>query len=186
MLTTIKLQGILGEKFTHELKAKIYSIPQAISCLCANFPEFKPYILSQDYVYSLVVKGQNWERQITQANIEECLFPIEGCTIIISPAIAGSGNNFWAYMTAGALVGIGLLVGGPFGAAMVVSGASMGLQTLLFGYPGKPKEEENSVFFQSSGLQTTEGTPIPMIFGETMVKNTQVLSLNITTEYKRL
>ena len=186
MLTTIKLTGILAEKFIPEIKANISSLPQAISCLCANFPDFKGYILGADYVYSLVVKSDNWERNITMNNLEEAVLPVEGKTIIISPVVTGSGRQFYSYLTAGALIGLGFLVGGPIGASFIASGAAMGLQTLLFGYPGKPEDEERSTLFQSSGMITREGTPIPMVFGETMVKSQQVLSLNITTEYKRL
>lgn len=186
MLTTIKLTGVLAEKFIPEIKANISSLQQAISCLCANFPDFKSYILSEDYVYSLVVKSDNWQRQITMNNLEEAGLPVVGKTIVISPMVAGSGNQFWAYLSAGALIGIGFLVGGPIGSSLIVSGAAMGLQTLLFGYPASPKDEERSTLFQSSGMITKEGTPIPMVFGETMVKSQQVLSLNITTKYKRI
>jgi predicted phage tail protein len=188
MLTTIKLTGVLGEKFKPEIQADVSNLQHVMSCLSANFPEFKSYILSQDYLYEVFIIKDKLEQKASQDNLANLsLMPLQGSTVIIAPAILGSGDKSRGYLTAATLVGIGLIPGiGSVGQYLIVSGISMGLQTLLYGYPDKPKKEENTVFFQASGAVTQEGTPIPLVFGEVLVKSFQVISLDVRSEYKKL
>jgi predicted phage tail protein len=187
MLTTIKLTGILGEKFIPEMQADVSNFKEVLSCLFANFPEFKNYILSQNIECSISVIKDGWEQRITEDNLEFALMPLGGSTVILCPMLAGSGESFGGLVRASVLIGIGLIPGiGSVGSYLVASGVSMALQTILYGYPKKPDKEENTAFFQSSGVVTQEGTPVPLVFGEVLVKTSQVLSLKVTSEYKSL
>jgi predicted phage tail protein len=187
--TTIKLTGDLGEKFTPEMTANTANIQQVMSCLYANFPDFKHYILSQDYLYEIFISKANWTQQLTEENIKDIIqMPLQGSTVVISPAIAGSGDKSRGLITAAALIGVSMIpgVGTTLAPILLQAGIAIGLQTILYGYPEKPKKEESTVFFQSSGVVTAEGTPVPLVFGETLVKSLQVISLDITSEYKKL
>lgn len=187
MLTTIRLNGILGDKFKPEIQAEVTNLRHVMSCLSANFPEFKSYLLSQDYLYEVcIVKGQ-LEQRLSEDNLANLsLMPLDGATVIIAPAIAGSGDKARGLVTAAALIGIGLIPGNPMAGYFIASGVSMALQTILYGYPEKPKKEESTVFFQSSGAVTEEGTPVPLVFGEVLVKTFQVISLDVRSEEKKL
>ncbi len=188
MLTTIRLTGILGEKFKPEIQAEVNNLQHLMSCLSANFPEFKPYISSQDYLYEVFIVKDKLKQKASEENLANLsLMPLAGSTVVISPAIAGSGDKSRGFITAAALIGIGMIPGiGSVGQYLISAGVAMGMQTLLYGYPEKPKKEESTVFFQASGAVTEEGTPVPLVFGETLVKSFQVISLDVRSEYKKL
>lgn len=187
MLTTIKFTGILKDKFISEFQAKADNLQQLMSCIYVNFPEFKSYILAQEYLYEIYISKGNLTQQVTEDNLPNIsMMPLAGATVIISPAIAGSGENTRGYLQSAILIGLGLIPGNPFAAGLIGAGISTGLQTLLYGFPGKPKKEESTVFFQSSGAVTEEGTPVQLVFGEALVKSFQVISLDVRSEYKKL
>lgn len=187
MLTRIKLRGVLGERFLPEFYAEVDNLQHVMSCLCANFPEFKSYVLGQDYSYEIFIVKGDIHQQVTEDNLTDmALVPLNGLTVVISPAIAGSGDKARGFITSAALIGIGLIPGNPLSGYFINAGVAMGLQTLLYGYPEKPKKEESTVFFQSSGVVTEDGTPVPLVFGEALIKSFQVISLDVRSEYKKL
>jgi predicted phage tail protein len=180
MLTTIKLNGILGTKFVPEIQGNLNTVREVINFLCCNFSDFKHYVLGSDWYYTVVVKGNNWERYILEDS-PSILLPVSGCVIEITPVIEGSGKT----LTNIAMIGIGIAlvttgVAAPLGWSLIYSGATGLLNSII---NGNPKEDAKSTFFQSSGFNTKEGTPIPLVFGEVLVKNFQVISLEITSEF---
>jgi predicted phage tail protein len=136
--------------------------------------------LGSNWYYTVIVKGNNWERYILEDS-PSILLPVSGCVIEITPVIEGSGKT----LTNIAMIGIGIAlvttgVAAPLGWSLIYSGATGLLNSII---NGNPKEDAKSTFFQSSGFNTKEGTPIPLVFGEVLVKNFQVISLEITSEF---
>ena len=179
MLTTIKLNGILGTKFVPELQGQISTVREAINLLCCNFSDFKHYVLSSEWRYTVIVKGKNWERYITE-NSPTILLPVSGCIVEITPVIEGSGKT----LTNIAMIGIGIALvatgaAAPLGWSLIYSGATGLLNSII---NGNPKEDAKSTFFQSPGFNTKEGTPIPLVFGEVLVKSFQVISVEVSSE----
>lgn len=179
MLTTIRLNGILGTKFVPELQGQISTVREAINLLCCNFSDFKHYVLSSEWRYTVIVKGKNWERYIVE-NSPAILLPVNGCIIEITPVIEGSGKT----LTNIAMIGIGIALvatgaAAPLGWALIYSGATGLLNSII---NGNPKEDAKSTFFQSPGFNTKEGTPIPLVFGEVLVKSFQVISVEVSSE----
>lgn len=179
MLTTIKLNGILGTKFVPEIQGNLNTVREVINFLCCNFSGFKHYVLGSDWHYTVIVKGSNWDRYILEDS-PSVLLPVSGCVVEITPVIEGSGKT----LTNIAMIGIGIAlvstgVATPLGISLIYSGATGLLNSII---NGNPKEDAKSTFFQSSGFNTKEGTAIPLVFGEVLVKNFQVLSLEITSE----
>lgn len=179
MLTTIKLNGILGTKFVPELQGQISTVREAINLLCCNFADFKHYVLSSDWRYTVIVKGKNWERYIVEDS-PTILLPISGCIVEITPVIEGSGKT----LTNIAMIGIGIALvatgaAAPLGWSLIYSGATGLLNSII---NGNPKEDAKSTFFQSPGFNTKEGTPIPLVFGEVLVKSFQVISVEVSSE----
>jgi predicted phage tail protein len=199
MLTTIKLNGALGKEFLPELQADVHTVRETINFLCCYFENFKHYVLGTDWVYSIIIKAPNWEREVDE-NSPELLLPITGLTVEITPAIQGSGE-VGKFITSVAMIGIGIAlttitgvgaIAVNLGWGLIISGATGLLQSVLFGNPSThmnndPSEismdDRRSSFFQSPGYMTKEGTPIPLVFGEVLVKNFQVLSVEITSSY---
>lgn len=199
MLTTIKLNGLLGKEFLSELQADVHTVREVINFLCCYFENFKHYVLGTDWLYSIIIKAPSWQREIDE-NSPELLLPITGLTVEITPYIQGSGE-VGKFLTSIAMIGIGIAlttipgVGAMavnFGWGLIVSGATGILQSVLFGNPSThinndPSEmsldDRRSSFFQSPGYSTKEGTPIPLVFGSVLVKNFQVLSVEIISSY---
>lgn len=188
MLTTIKLNGQLGNKFGTEVQADVHTVREVINFLCCYFEDFKHYVLETDWMYSIIIKAPNWQREIEENSIE-ILLPITGLTVEITPYIQGSGG-VGKLLTSIGMIGIGVaLVAIPgigpvavnLGWGLIISGATGLLQSILFGNP--PNDDKRSTLFQSPGYSTKEGTPIPLVFGDVLVKNFQVLSVEITSEY---
>jgi predicted phage tail protein len=189
MLTTIKLNGALGDNFLPEIQADARTVREVINFLCCYFEDFKHYVLSTDWMYSIVIKAVNWQREVDE-NSPELLLPITGLTVEITPHIQGSGG-VGKFLTNIAMIGIGVaLVAisgvGPvavgLGWGLIISGATGLLQSILFGNPSVDSnaiDDRRSTFFQSPGYSTKEGTPIPLVFGKVLVKNFQVLSVEI-------
>ena len=179
MLTTIKLNGILGTKFVPELQGQISTVREAINLLCCNFSDFKHYVLSSEWRYTVIVKGNNWERYIVEDS-PTILLPISGCVVEITPVVEGSGKT----LTNIAMIGIGIALvatgaAAPLGWSLIYSGATGLLNSII---NGNPKEDAKSTFFQSPGFNTKEGTPIPLVFGEVLVKSFQVISVEVSSE----
>lgn len=193
MLTTIKLNGALGNKFLPEIQADVHTVREVINFLCCYFEDFKHYVLSTDWMYSIVIKAANWQREVDE-NSPELLLPITGLTIEITPHIQGSGG-VGKFLTNIAMIGIGIaLVAIPgvgsvavgLGWGLIISGATGLLQSILFGNPSVDSnaiDDRRSTFFQSPGYSTKEGTPIPLVFGKVLVKNFQVLSVEIDSNF---
>ena len=193
MLTTIKLNGALGDNFLPEIQADAHTVREVINFLCCYFEDFKHYVLSTDWMYSIVIKAANWQRAVDE-NSPELLLPITGLTVEITPHIQGSGG-VGKFLTNIAMIGIGVaLVAisgvGPvavgLGWGLIISGATGLLQSILFGNPSVDNnaiDDRRSTFFQSPGYSTKEGTPIPLAFGKVLVKNFQVLSVEIDSNF---
>lgn len=190
MLTTIKLNGELGKIFLPEIQADIHTVREAINFLCCYFDNFKHYVLSTNWEYSILIKAPNWEREVDE-NSPELILPITGFTVVITPYIQGSGG-LGKVLSNIAMIGIGIaLVAIPgvgpvavgLGWGLIMSGATGLLQSILFGNPSVNNDDRRSTFFQSPGYSTKEGTPIPLVFGDVLVKNFQVLSVEITSEF---
>jgi predicted phage tail protein len=193
MLTTIKLNGALGDNFLPEIQADAHTVREVINFLCCYFEDFKHYVLSTDWMYSIVIKAANWQRAVDE-NSPELLLPITGLTVEITPHIQGSGG-VGKFLTNIAMIGIGVaLVAisgvGPvavgLGWGLIISGATGLLQSILFGNPSVDNnaiDDRRSTFFQSPGYSTKEGTPIPLVFGKVLVKNFQVLSVEIDSNF---
>ena len=193
MLTTIKLNGALGDNFLPEIQADAHTVREVINFLCCYFEDFKHYVLSTDWMYSIVIKAANWQRAVDE-NSPELLLPITGLTVEITPHIQGSGG-VGKFLTNIAMIGIGVaLVAIPgvgpvavgLGWGLIISGATGLLQSILFGNPSVDSnaiDDRRSTFFQSPGYSTKEGTPIPLAFGKVLVKNFQVLSVEIDSNF---
>jgi hypothetical protein len=127
----------------------------------------------------MVVKGNNWERYIIEDS-PSVILPVTGCVVEITPVVESSGRTLTSIAMIG--IGIALVATGAatgLGISLILSGATSLLSSLINGNP--KKEEARSTFFQASGYNTKEGTPIPLVFGDVLVKNFQVLSQEISS-----
>ena len=201
MLRKLKLYGELAKFIGHkEFEIKVHSLPQAISFLRNNFPEFESYMNPKYYQ----VKIGDYE-----INKDELNFPIGQQDIHIIPVISGAGGDtFNTILFGGLLIGASFffpgagLFGGGSVAAQAAAAASPGLALVGTGlsaigaglvlqgvgnmlYPTQDIEFEDNpqISFNFSGTQNTAraGTPVPIVYGE-IFTGSVVISGDIDTE----
>ncbi|MRA16679.1 tail assembly protein, partial [Acinetobacter baumannii] len=154
MLKTIKLYGILGQKFGREFKLDVANTREAMRALSVQIAGFEHFMLhahEQGLRFAVFLKSKNssnkrgkkrpaiydheTKRRITGDNIgeEQLDMNTEAEIIHIVPRVVGAGGNgilqtvLGAVMVVvGVLVTVGTLGGGaPLGAALIGSGIGM-------------------------------------------------------------
>jgi predicted phage tail protein len=193
MLRKIKLYGKLA-KFIGKrvLEADVATAAEAVRFLLANWPELEAHMSDQHYRVSIGAYD---------IDLEELHHPAGAAPISFVPVVAGAGAVgrilagvaiiAFAIVTAGAGLVAGLGLG--FGASTAISiglvGASLilgGVAQLLTPTPkvpqGADKQDDPRKSYSFSGIQNTSraGTPVPIVYGETLVGSV-VISAGIDT-----
>jgi len=186
MLRTIRIYGRLA-KFLKRRKfeAEVSSAAEAVRFLLANFPQLEQHMADQHYRVSVGSYDLAVDELHDPAGLQE---------IKIVPVVAGAGAT--GRIIAGvALLAIGFLVPGigALGVQLLVGvGASLvlgGVAQLLTPVPtlSTPStadtEKDPRKSYSFSGIQNTsrQGTPVPIVYGETLVGSI-VISAGIDTE----
>lgn len=178
-LTTIELWGDLRDRFPNEFSGIAHTPREALQMMYCQCPEIRNYLLRSPDYYQLIIKESN------VAISPEIDITVEGKTLVIAPVLEGSGS-IGRIIGGLALVGVGVLTGGT---SLIVAGAVMAAQSLFFGHGDKPgnEETERSEILGVGGLNTAEGNPIPVVYGnDVLVSGLQVLSFSIKSEYTSL
>jgi predicted phage tail protein len=199
MLRKIKLYGKLAKFVGHRiLEADVATAAEAVRFLVANWPELERHMADQHYRVSV---GSY------DLDLEELHDPAGQQEIKIVPVIMGAGAvgriiaGVALIALAIALPGIGLAAGAK-GAAVIFGttfsatslsigflGASLvlgGIAQLLTPTPkvptGPDTQNDPRKSYSFSGIQNTsrQGTPVPIVYGETIVGSV-VISAGIDT-----
>ena len=179
MLRKIKLYGKLA-KFIGKrvLEADVATAAEAVRFLVTNWPELERHMADQHYRVSL---------DTYDLAAEELHDPAGQATIRITPVIAGAGS------VGRILLGVALIalsfVPGVGAASLAIAGAKIGIGSTLLGLGATlvlggvaqlltpvPKldiqtEQDPRRSYSFSGIQNTSrpGTPVPIVYGETLV-----------------
>ena len=181
MLRRIKLYGPLAKFIGHRvLMAAVETPAEAVRYLIANWPEVQRHMAESSY---RIMVGRN--DLPVDTDPEQLHYPVGQDDIRIVPVVAGAGGT--ARIIAGvALVALAFAGGAQvFGVAFAknallfqVAGsigfslALGGIAQLLTPLPQTPKDESDPrKSYSFSGIQNTarQGTPVPIIYGETIV-----------------
>jgi predicted phage tail protein len=182
MLRKIKLYGKLAKFIGHRvLEADVATAAEAVRFLLANWPELEAHMSDQHYRVSIGTYD---------IDLEELHYPAGAAPISFVPVVAGAGA------VGRILVGIALIAASfiPGVGALAVSllfsvGASLalsGVAQLLTPTPkvpqGADKQDDPRKSYSFSGIQNTSraGTPVPIVYGETVVGSV-VISAGIDT-----
>ena len=197
MLRKIKLYGKLAKFIGHRvLEADVATAAEAVRFLLANWPELEAHMSDQHYrvsigTYDLVA--------------EELHDPAGAAPISFVPVVAGAGA-VGRILAGVALIALAFIPGiGTATAAAIAAGAKAGLTvvgTALFGLgaslalggvaqlltptpkvpQGADKQDDPRKSYSFSGVQNTSraGTPVPIVYGETLVGSV-VISAGIDT-----
>ena len=199
MLRKIKLYGKLAQFIGHRvLEADVATAAEAVRFLLANWPELEAHMSDQHYRVSIGTYD---------IDLEELHHPAGAAPISFVPVVAGAGAvgriiaGIALIALAIALPGIGLAAGAK-GAAVIFgttfssislgigfAGLSLvlgGVAQLLTPTPKVPQGADNQddprKSYSFSGVQNTSraGTPVPIVYGETVVGSV-VISAGIDT-----
>jgi predicted phage tail protein len=199
MLRKIKLYGKLATFIGHRvLEADVATAAEAVRFLLANWPELEAHMSDQHYRVSIGTYD---------IDLEELHHPAGAAPISFVPVVAGAGAvgriiaGVALIALAIALPGIGLAAGAK-GAAVIFgttfssislgigfAGLSLalgGVAQLLTPTPkvpqGADKQDDPRKSYSFSGIQNTSraGTPVPIVYGETLVGSV-VISAGIDT-----
>jgi predicted phage tail protein len=199
MLRKIKLYGKLAKFIGYRvLEADVATAAEAVRFLLANWPELEAHMSDQHYRVSIGTYD---------IDLEELHHPAGQAPISFVPVVAGAGAvgriiaGIALIALAIALPGIGLAAGAK-GAAVIFgttfssislgigfAGLSLvlgGVAQLLTPTPkvpqGADKQDDPRKSYSFSGIQNTSraGTPVPIVYGETVVGSV-VISAGIDT-----
>jgi len=177
MLRRIKLYGPLAKFIGHRvLMAAVETPAEAVRYLIANWPEVQRHMAESSY---RILVGRN--DLPVDTDPDQLHYPVGQDDIRIVPVVAGAGGV--GRIIAGvALVAASFAIPGSaavFGIALKGLTASIGVSLALGGIaqlltplPQTPKDESDPrKSYSFSGIQNTarQGTPVPIIYGETIV-----------------
>lgn len=184
MLTVVKLLGEAGRLFGREFHLDIRTPAEALRALMLQIPGLREYLRDSHEA------GIVW-RVVTEDPLgldEEGLHWPCSQRLVIAPQPAGRGGVGRillgiALIAVGALVSFGTVGGGtPF----VLAGIGMifgGIAQLITPTPQKNdnnnNNQQNSFTFDRSNINTLQGGPVPILYGERLIGQLPVLSFGI-------
>lgn len=182
MLRKIKLYGKLAKFVGHRiLEADVATAAEAVRFLVANWPELERHMADQHYRVSVGTYD---------LDLEELHDPAGAAPISFVPVVAGAGA-VGRILIGAALIAASFIPGvGALAVTLLFSvGASLvlgGVAQLLTPTPkvptGADTQNDPRKSYSFSGVQNTSraGTPVPIVYGETLVGSV-VISAGIDT-----
>ena len=193
----VRLLGELGRKFGRQYEFMALSPKEVISALANQLEGFKTYLSNaheNGIFFKLVAqdaKGMSYE---------ECLMPCDH--LIIAPIVTGSGGSggsIGKILLGAALIGLAFVPGigtavaaGAAKASFTAVGSVLfslggtlvfgGIAELLTPTPKEPKQKKESFLFDKAAEVTTQGFPIPLLYGEYLATSPLIISSAISTE----
>lgn len=199
----VKLLGELGRRFGRSYEFLALSPKEVLSALSNQLDGFKDYLRGaheNGVFFKLITADPDG------IDYSECMMPCD--TLVIAPVITGAGGSGMSIgkILLGAVLiglafipGIGVIAaGGGLAAAGGTVGAFSAFGSILFGIggtllfggiaelltptPKQPKETEQSFLFDRAVDLTSQGLPIPLLYGEFLAVSPLVISSAISTE----
>ena len=194
MLRKIRLYGKLA-KFIGKrvLEADVANAAEAVRFLLANFPQLERHMADQHYRVSVGGYDLSEDELHDPAGQQQIkIVPVLAGAGTVGRIIAGVALIGLSILTAGATIGLlGLAAPLAISPILVGIGASLvlgGVAQLLTPVPKVPQgaasntDQDPRKSYSFSGIQQTsrQGTPVPLVYGETLVGSV-VISAGIDT-----
>ena len=203
-MVQVKLLGELGRHFGRSYSFMVRNPRDVISALANQIDGFKEYLCKahENGVGFKLVKddpdGMDYDGLIMSCD-----------RLVIAPIIAGAGGNVGRILLGAALIGLAFIPGvGAFaaGSAQVLAGTAAagsltGVGTVLFGLgaslvltglaglltplvktPESDSKKKDSFMFDRAVELTTQGYPIPLLYGRYLAVSPLTISSAISTE----
>lgn len=181
VLRTIKLHGFLGKKFAKSVELAGNNMFQLMNGLKARFgPEFQEVIRNNNWhvVEGKLKKGNDLSDESLNKNLNENV-------IHILPAVQGASAAFRTILGI-ILIVVGVWFNQPWlvnmGVAMALGGVAEMLNKPKSMDQRKQQDEGGSSIFNSARMVTTQGGPIPVIYGRVRRASSVVISTDFSSE----
>jgi predicted phage tail protein len=183
---TIRLYGKLGTKFGRVHRFVVGSPADAIKALCRMVKGFdRELMTSRDRGISYAVFAA--KRNVTEKQLE---YPSGGDDIRIAPVASGSKTaGLWQTIGGVALAAVGavsMYFGNPYGGQMIAMGAAMalgGIAQMISAHATTSNGATNANYaFSGAQNVTTQGGPVPLLYGTMQVGSTEVSSVIISMD----
>jgi predicted phage tail protein len=199
----VKLLGELGRKFGRSYEFMALSPKEVLSALSNQLDGFRDYLRGahENGVFFKLVTADP-----EGIDYNECMMPCD--TLVIAPVITGaggSGMSIGKILLGAVLIGLAFIpgigtvaAGGGLAAKGLAVGSMTSIGTALFGIggslliggiaelltptPKQPKETEQSFLFDRAADLTSQGLPIPLLYGRFLAASPLVISSAISTE----
>lgn len=194
MLIEVKLLGELGRRFGRNYSFVAHSPKDVISALSNQIDGFKQYLMEaheQNIAFKLVNDKPDG------MDYEQVLMPCK--RLVIAPVVAGGGTvgkillgiglialsfvSFGAGAWAGVLGSFGTSAGAASGSMLAFKlGATLlfsGIAELLA--PSPSGEDKESFLFDRADNTTSQGTPVPVLYGKFLATSPALISSSVTT-----
>lgn len=189
MLTKIYLEGAMGRNFGREWTLDINTPIEALQLIQANIPAFGQWIRDNAKRYAKCMIICKYADGRTEALDEKTmLMHKEPKEIHFVPWVEGAGKAF-QYIVGAAMIVVGAVLccfpgTQPLGTSLIVAGGGMiisGIVTALMGRVRKDDDDAGtSYYFNGAQNTTSQGVPVPLIFGRCKV-GSAVISSSINT-----
>jgi predicted phage tail protein len=192
MLRKIKLYGKLAKFIGHRvLEADVATAAEAVRFLVTNWPELEKHMADQYYRVSIGKYDLLAEELHDPAGQQDIkIVPVMAGAGAVGRIILGAALVIGAFFTGGATIGLlGLAAPIAVKSVLLFAGASLilgGVAQLLTPTPkvptGPDTQNDPRKSYSFSGIQNTsrQGTPVPIVYGETIVGSV-VISAGIDT-----
>jgi predicted phage tail protein len=192
----VKLLGELGRKFGRSYQFMALNPKEVLSALSNQIEGFSDYLRGahENGVFFKLITADP-----EGIDYNECMMPCE--TLVIAPVITGaggSGMSIGKILLGAVLIGLAFVPGIGVATTGALAGKFTAVGTALFGIggallfggiaelltptPKKPKENEQSFLFDRAVDLTSQGFPIPLLYGEFLAASPLVISSAISTE----
>ena len=194
MLRKIHLHGELARQFEPTYQLDVASAGEAGQALAAVVPGFRQYAADRNF---RVLRGD--PETGMALGPDDLDFHLGQADLHIVPVIAGAGNRGLgkiiagvfligaAFMFPGAITGIGI-GGSTIGGAMKGLGVALamgGLGQMLSPAPkisANSGEDQSSYLFSGGANVTTEGGPVPLVYGRGFRVKPVLIAAGLSTE----
>lgn len=178
---TIQLHGWLGQKYGKTVKLGCDNMFQVMSGLISRFgPQFKEDIRQHGWhVVEGSVKPGN---ELTEKTLQKTL---KKKTVHILPEVKGESAALRV------ILGVVLIVAGLYfgqtwlvqaGVALAIGGVVEMLLKPKLGGPDQPDDERGSDIYNGAENVTTQGGPVPLIYGRVRRSSSVVISTDFSAD----
>ena len=184
-IQTIHLHGFLGKKYSKTVKLAGENMYQIMSGLISRFgPEFKEDLRTHNW--HIVEGSVKAGKDLCDEDLPHCKFQKKSLHFL--PAVEGASSALRIVLgivlvivgTLGSAYGLGFLI--PMGYAMVLGGVVEMLTKPKTQSPTQQQDQRGSSVYNGALNVTTQGGPVPLIYGRVSRASSVVISTDFSTD----